>query len=175
MADPEAQRTKTVSQAAINDLKTRGMAENLKMYNSGAGTSEFKTAMERYYSPQRLKAGSGSTTAAAPKSAVGGPKMSNAVASKPVPMPASAPAAAVRKIAPTGPKKIDTAVMGGLPKAIGNWLSSGNKAAAAQEKVRAAARPAPTPPKPKTPQEIATKAANEKTYQNSRVDIQKMK
>lgn len=97
MADPEAQRSKVVSQSAIDDLKKRGMAENLKMYNSGAGTSEFKTAMERYYSPQRLKAGSGQAVKAATPPA-GGPKMSNAVSSKPVPMPPSAPAAATRKV-----------------------------------------------------------------------------
>lgn len=102
MADPEAQRTTKVSQSAIDDLKKRGMAENLKMYNSGSGTPEFKTAMERYYSPQRLKAGSSQAVKAATPPA-GGPKMSNAVSSKPIDMPASASAAATRKVGnPTG-------------------------------------------------------------------------
>lgn len=98
MPDPDAQRTKTVSQNAIKDLQKRGMSENLKMYSSGQGGSEFRTAMERYYSPQRLKGASSQATKTTSSSA---PK-SESTPSKPVPMPASAPAAASRSIAPKG-------------------------------------------------------------------------
>lgn len=129
MADPDAQRTTKVSQSAIDDLKKRGMAENLKMYSSGQGTPEFKTAMERYYSADRLKAASGQAT---PKAApAGGPKMSNAVSSKPIDMPASAPAAATRKVGnPTGTSVLGKSNAAAISSGVGKVRSVGETGSA---------------------------------------------
>lgn len=188
MADPEAApKNQKVSQATIDSIKKMGMSAALKQYNSGNNSPEFKTAMERYYSPQRLKASSGqatpSTSTSTPKPSSGGPKMQAtgpAPTGKPVPMPPSAPAAATRAIAPPT-KKIDTAIAGGIPKAIGKLFAPGKGPG--------------TPPPPKgtdtaiaggipkaigklfsnpkqTPQQKATSQA---TYNQSKFDVQKMK
>lgn len=58
----EDQRTKKVSQGAIDDIRKMGMGAAIKKYTAGEGGAEFKTAVERYYSPQRLKAASAAAT-----------------------------------------------------------------------------------------------------------------
>lgn len=58
----EDQRTKKVSQGAIDDIRKMGMSAAIKKYTAGEGGAEFKTAVERYYSPQRLKQASRNAT-----------------------------------------------------------------------------------------------------------------
>jgi len=105
MADPDAgPKNQKVSQSAIDSIKQMGMSKALKQYNTGGNTPEFKTAMERYYSPQRLKSASGQAVsqAATANSSVNRAKADTgnitASAKTPVTMPASAPAAATRKV-----------------------------------------------------------------------------
>ncbi len=99
MADPEAQRSKKVPQSALDEIKKIGMSAALKKYTAGEGGPEFKTAMERYYSPQRLK---GSSQAAIASQGKSGGTASENKTPNPVPMPASAPAAAARRSKPKG-------------------------------------------------------------------------
>ena len=94
MPDPDAKRTKKVSHSAIDEIRSLGMGKAIKKYTSGEGSPEFRTAVERYYSPQRLKGASKEATKAA--SAPAAPKSEP----KSVPMPPSAPAAANRKTKP---------------------------------------------------------------------------
>lgn len=101
MPDPDAQRTKKVSQSGIDEIKKLGMSAALKKYTAGEGGAEFKTAMERYYSPQRLKGASTASMASKGKSG-GTASTAPKTESKPVPMPPSAPAAAKRKVNPAG-------------------------------------------------------------------------
>lgn len=95
MPDPERNTTK-VSQAAINEIQKLGMSKAIKQYHSGNASAEFKTAVERYYSPKRLSDASAAKSASAPPSPESKPEP------KPVPMPPSAPAAATRAVAPKG-------------------------------------------------------------------------
>jgi hypothetical protein len=188
-ANPNPDYATKVSQGTIDSIKKMGMAAALKQYNAGGNSPEFKTAMERYYSPQRLKASSvqATNTAAAnsAKSDSGNitpttAKMNPSASGKPgsIPMPPSAPSAAARAVAP---KKIDTAIAGGIPKAIGKLFAPGKGPA--------------TPPPPKgtdtaiaggIPKAIGKffsnpkqspqqKSASDARYQQSKVDIQKMK
>jgi hypothetical protein len=118
MPDPQAPPTnQKVSQSTIDSIKKMGMSAALKQYNSGNNSPEFKTAMERYYSPQRLKASSSQAiNTAAASSAKGDSGNITATTAKPssVPMPASAPAAAVRRVSPTvgKPSTLGTATSG---------------------------------------------------------------
>jgi hypothetical protein len=120
MPDPQAApANQKVSQATIDSIKKMGMSAALKQYNSGNNSPEFKTAMERYYSPQRLKASSGqASNAAAASKATGDTGNITATAAKPksIPMPASAPAAATRRVAPAPtvgkPSTLGTATSG---------------------------------------------------------------
>lgn len=131
MPDPDAKRTTKVSQSAIDEIRKLGMSKAISKYTRGEGSPEFKTAVERYYSPQRLKAASKTATkeaASKPK-----PKPKTETPKAPVTMPKSAPAAAGRKTKPKG-----SSVLGERnAKAVGNAgasvgrvlsnLSSGSK------------------------------------------------
>lgn len=92
MADPERGTTK-VSQSAIDEIKKMGMTKAIAQYTKGSGTPEFRTAVERYYSPKRLS----DASAAKPKETAT-PAAKPEAPKAPVPMPASAPAAASRAI-----------------------------------------------------------------------------
>jgi hypothetical protein len=127
MPDPDAKRTKKVSSSAIKEIQSLGMSKALKKYTSGEGTAEFKTAMERYYSPQRLKGASKAATA--PKAAGPTHKTQPSVGDKaPVTMPPSAPAAAGRKVGrSTGASVLgekNAAAVGKATGAIGGIIGS---------------------------------------------------
>jgi hypothetical protein len=112
MPDPERNTTK-VSQSTIDEIRKLGMPKAIQQYHSGNASPEFKTAVERYYSPQRLKTSSPSPSTTAAKKDTGN-ITSNASAAKSISMPASAPAAATRKISPTvgTPSTLGTATSG---------------------------------------------------------------
>jgi hypothetical protein len=117
MADPE-RGTKKVSQSAIDEIRKMGMGKAISTYKSGNGSAEFRTAVERYYSPQRLKSSSTANNAPAPKSTHQGAKPS--VGDKtPVAMPKSAPAAASRRV-PT-PGKADDPSRKTPAEKLGDW------------------------------------------------------
>jgi|ERR1700750_307269 len=103
MAVPqEDQRTKIVSQGAIDAIRKMGMSAAIKKYTAGEGGAEFKTAVERYYSPQRLKAASTKAT----QGQVAKPGTPPAAPSPPAkPMPPSKEAVS-RRIANPKDKKV---------------------------------------------------------------------
>lgn len=139
MADPDAARTKKVSQSGIDEIKKLGMSAALKKYTAGGNSSEFTTAMERYYGSGHLKnasKNSGGNVKTQPISSTkakgppGGKDPDSVVKKpKPVPMPASAPAAAARA---SGKKsttekilgKKNVAAVGKATKPVGKLISS---------------------------------------------------
>jgi hypothetical protein len=103
MPDPD-RGTKKVSQSAIDEIKKLGMTQAIRKYHSGNTSPEFRTAVERYYSPQRLKGGS---IAPKPQDTPSAPKTETKTETKPpVTMPASAPAAASRRTKTTAEKAL---------------------------------------------------------------------
>lgn len=124
MADPEATRTKKVSKSAIDEIRKLGMSKAISRYTSGEGSPEFRTAVERYYSPQRLKAASKN----APKSTSKSESTPESKPEpKPVPMPKSAPAAAGRRTKSTAEKVLgrkNAKAVGDVTKPIGRILGS---------------------------------------------------
>ena len=117
MPDPD-RGTKKVSSSAIDEIKKMGMGAAIKQYSSGGGSPEFRTAVERYYSPQRLKEASGSVK---PTPSGGGPTMSNASTSKPISMPASVPATASRNISkPFNERNVGTETSNAVKSAAKN-------------------------------------------------------
>lgn len=163
-----------VSQDVIDAIKKKGMSSSLKEASAGGASPEFREGVRRMYGENRLGSSQEQAMNEQDKAGVASAAKQEAAAApkKPVPMPKSAPAAATRKVTTSSePKKVDSAIAGGIPKAIGKWFTSGNKKAKAEDKVRAALKPPKPPPKPKTQQQID----NEARYKASKFDAQKAK
>lgn len=95
----EDQRTKTVKQSTIDAIRQMGMSKAIAKYTAGEGGAEFRTAVERYYSPQRLKAASRKAT----QGQVAKPGTPPAAPSTPVSSaPAPSQAAISRRLEPKG-------------------------------------------------------------------------
>lgn len=97
MADPD-RGTPKVSQSAIKEIQQLGMSKAISKYTSGGGSAEFRTAVERYYSPKRLKDASNASKSTSTTTTKTTAKPAATSEPKTVPMPASAPAAATRKV-----------------------------------------------------------------------------
>lgn len=128
MPDPD-RGTKKVSGSAIKEIQQMGMGKAIKQYTSGGGSPEFRTAVERYYSPQRLKKASSESKPSK--------SMETDTPKQPVKMPESAPAAAARKVNPVGASvlgKKNAEQVSKVTKPIGNVGSAiaGQRAVNAQ-------------------------------------------